>query len=208
MKVKICGIRDADTALAAVAYGADAIGFVFAESKRKVELDKAKDIIEKLPSDVMKVGVFVNETLEGIEKIANFTGLTHIQLHGDEAASLSERLTLPVIKAASIESDETLEEIKNYPCEYLLLDGPKGKYRGGNGLAFNWKNINLDVLKEKKIILAGGLHQENVEEAIQTIQPDMVDVSSGVETDGKKDLQKIKLFIEKAKGSLTRRTTV
>ncbi|MDQ6599283.1 phosphoribosylanthranilate isomerase [Bacillus salipaludis] len=208
MKVKICGIRDADTALAAVAYGADAIGFVFAESKRKVELEKAKDIIEKLPSEVMKVGVFVNETLEGIEKIANFTGLTHIQLHGDEAASLSERLTLPVIKAASIETDETLEEIKNYPCEYLLLDGPKGKYRGGNGIAFNWKNINLDILKEKKIILAGGLHQENVEEAIQTIQPDMVDVSSGVETDGKKDLQKIKLFIEKAKGSLTRRTIV
>ncbi|MGG1399326.1 phosphoribosylanthranilate isomerase [Bacillus salipaludis] len=208
MKVKICGIRDADTALAAVAYGADAIGFVFAESKRKVELEKAKEIIEKLPSEVMKVGVFVNETFEGIEKIANFTGLTHIQLHGDEAASLSERLTLPVIKAASIESDETLEEIKDYPCEYLLLDGPKGKYRGGNGIAFNWKNINLDVLKEKKIILAGGLHQENVEEAIQTIQPDMVDVSSGVETDGKKDLQKIKIFIEKAKGSLTRRTTV
>lgn len=208
MKVKICGIRDADTALAAVAYGADAIGFVFAESKRKVELEKAKDIIEKLPSEVMKVGVFVNETLEGIEKIASFTGLTHIQLHGDEAASLSESLTLPVIKAASIESDETLDEIKNYPCEYLLLDGPKGKYRGGNGIAFNWKNINLDVLKEKKIILAGGLHQENVEEAIQTIQPDMVDVSSGVETDGKKDLQKIKIFIEKAKGSLTRRTTV
>ncbi|WHY90152.1 phosphoribosylanthranilate isomerase [Neobacillus cucumis] len=208
MKVKICGITDVDTALAAVAYGADAIGFVFAESKRKVELEKAKEIIEKLPSEVMKVGVFVNATVEGIEKIANFTGLTHIQLHGDELASLSEGLTLPVIKAASIESDETLEEIKNYPCEYLLLDGPKGKYRGGNGIAFNWKNINLDVLKEKKIILAGGLHQENVEEAIQTIRPDMVDVSSGVETDGKKDLQKIKIFIEKAKGSLARRTTV
>ncbi|MFD0827971.1 phosphoribosylanthranilate isomerase [Neobacillus sp. M.A.Huq-85] len=208
MKVKICGITDVDTALAAVAYGADAIGFVFAESKRKVELENAKEIIEKLPSEVMKVGVFVNATVEGIEKIANFTGLTHIQLHGDELASLSEGLTLPVIKAASIESDETLEEIKNYPCEYLLLDGPKGKYRGGNGIAFNWKNINLDVLKEKKIILAGGLHQENVEEAIQTIRPDMVDVSSGVETDGKKDLQKIKIFIEKAKGSLARRTTV
>ncbi|MBI0575957.1 phosphoribosylanthranilate isomerase [Neobacillus cucumis] len=208
MKVKICGITDVDTALAAVAYGADAIGFVFAESKRKVELEKAKEIIEKLPSEVMKVGVFVNATVEGIEKIANFTGLTHIQLHGDELALLSEGLTLPVIKAASIESDETLEEIKNYPCEYLLLDGPKGKYRGGNGIAFNWKNINLDVLKEKKIILAGGLHQENVEEAIQTIRPDMVDVSSGVETDGKKDLQKIKIFIEKAKGSLARRTTV
>ncbi|MDR6998251.1 phosphoribosylanthranilate isomerase [Neobacillus niacini] len=208
MKVKICGITDADTALAAVNYGADAIGFVFAESKRKVELEKAKEIIAKLPSEVLKVGVFVNETVEEIEKIANYTGLTHIQLHGDEAASISEKLTLPVIKAASIESNDTLEEIKNYPCEYLLLDGPKGKYRGGNGTAFNWKNINLDRLKEKKIILAGGLNPDNVEEAIQTIQPEMVDVSSGVETDGKKDLQKIKKFIEKAKGSLTRRISI
>ncbi|OIK09563.1 N-(5'-phosphoribosyl)anthranilate isomerase [Bacillus sp. MUM 116] len=208
MKVKICGITDPDTAIAAVGFGADAIGFVFAESKRKVELDKAKEIIAKLPSDVMKVGVFVNEMAEEIEKIAYYAGLTHIQLHGDEPASLSEKLTLPVIKAASIENNDSVREIKNFPCEFLLLDGPKGKYRGGNGLAFDWKNINLDILSEKKIILAGGLHEGNIEEAIQTVQPDMVDVSSGVETEGKKDLQKIKIFIKKAKGSLTRRITV
>jgi phosphoribosylanthranilate isomerase len=156
----------------------------------------------------MKVGVFVNESAEEIEKIAKYVGLTHIQLHGDEVASLSERLSLPVIKAASIHNNDSVKEIKEFPCEYLLLDGPKGKYRGGNGLAFNWKNINLDILKEKNIILAGGLHVGNIEEAIQTVQPIMVDVSSGVETDGKKDLQKIKTFIEKAKGSLTRRIIV
>lgn len=84
MKVKICGITDVQTALSAVDFGADAIGFVFAESKRKIDLDHAKEIVSKLPRDTMKVGVFVDETKEGLERIASFVGLTHLQLHGNE----------------------------------------------------------------------------------------------------------------------------
>ncbi|WHX98903.1 phosphoribosylanthranilate isomerase [Neobacillus sp. DY30] len=204
MKVKICGITDLTTALAAIDYGADAIGFVFAESKRRITVTKAKEIIAHLPKDVLKVGVFVNETKEKIEEVAATAGLTHVQLHGDETVSFSESLTFPVIKAVSMEDKQNLKEIEAYPCEYVLLDGPKGKFRGGNGLSFDWKSISAKKdLKGKKVILAGGLHEDNVVEAIKLIQPYMVDVSSGVEIEGKKDLDKIQTFINKAKGSHT-----
>ncbi|MEH7013588.1 phosphoribosylanthranilate isomerase [Neobacillus niacini] len=203
MKVKICGITDLTTAIAAVDYGADAIGFVFAESKRKISVKKAKDIVAHLPEEVLKIGVFVNETKEKMEEIASSVGLTHVQLHGDETPAFSESLSFPVIKAVSIYDDQSLKAIESYSCEYVLLDGPKGKYRGGNGLSFDWNSFSANDLRDKKVILAGGLHEENVEDAIKLINPFMVDVSSGVETEGKKDLNKIQSFINKAKGSHT-----
>ncbi|WHZ01354.1 phosphoribosylanthranilate isomerase [Neobacillus sp. YX16] len=203
MKVKICGITDLTTAIAAVDYGADALGFVFAESKRKITEVKAKEIIAHLPKEVIRVGVFVNESKEKIEEIASSVGLTHVQLHGDETTVFSESLSYPVIKAISIHDEQSLKTIENYKCEYVLIDGPKGNYRGGNGLSFDWNSISAEDLKDKKVILAGGLHDGNVEEAINLIKPYMVDVSSGVETEGKKDLNKIQSFIIKAKGSQT-----
>ncbi|NYE04604.1 phosphoribosylanthranilate isomerase [Bacillus niacini] len=203
MKVKICGITDLTTALAAIDYGADAIGFVFAESKRRISVEKAKDIVTHLPKDILKVGVFVNEVKEKIEEIASCVGLTHVQLHGDETPAFSQSLSLPVIKAISVNDDQSLNAIENHSCEYVLIDGPKGKYGGGNGLAFDWNCISANQIKNKKVILAGGLHEVNVEEAIRLIKPYMVDVSSGVETEGKKDLDKIQSFINKAKGSHT-----
>ncbi|MBL4953896.1 phosphoribosylanthranilate isomerase [Neobacillus sp. OS1-32] len=200
MKVKICGITDVNTAVKAVEYGADAIGFVFAESKRRITEKPAREIVEHLPPEVYKVGVFVNETAEEIERIASYVGLTHIQLHGDEDAEFCQSLTFPVIKAISFQSNEHLAEVSRFPAAYILLDGPKGKYRGGNGTAFDWNQVNISLLKSKKVILAGGLQANNVENAVSIIKPFMVDVSSGVETDGVKDLEKIKAFIKKAKG--------
>lgn len=199
MNVKICGITDVKTAIAAAQYGADAIGLVFAESKRKVSIKKAKEIISSIPSNVFKVGVFVNESRNEIERIASISGLTHIQLHGDEPASFSESLSLPVIKAISFQGNDDLADFNRFPSEYILLDGPKGKYRGGNGTAFDWNEVNAALLEGKKVILAGGLHVNNVEQAIKIIKPFMVDVSSGVESDGIKDLGKIKEFINKVK---------
>jgi phosphoribosylanthranilate isomerase len=199
MKVKICGITDVDAALAAVDSGADAIGFVFAKSKRKIDVVNARDIAAELPNDIMKVGVFVNETKEEIDRIGRVVGLTHVQLHGNESADFSKSLSLPVIKALGIEGKDSLEAIKDYPCEFLLLDGPKGKYQGGNGLSFDWNILNEQDLLGKKVILAGGLNEGNVLEAVRQVRPYMVDVSSGVETDGKKDLNKIKRFIDKVK---------
>jgi phosphoribosylanthranilate isomerase len=203
MKVKICGITDLTTALAAIDYGADAIGFVFAESKRRISVEKAKEIVAHLPKEVLKVGVFVNEEKAKIEEIATIVGLSHVQLHGDETPAFSESLSFPIIKAISVHDEQSLKRIDDYSCEYVLLDGPKGKYRGGNGLAFDWHCISANKIKNKKVLLAGGLHEENVEEAIRLIKPYMVDVSSGVETEGKKDLDKIQSFINKAKGSHT-----
>jgi phosphoribosylanthranilate isomerase len=201
MKVKICGITDVETGLAAAQYGADALGFVFAESKRRVSIEKAHEIISHLPREVYKVGVFVNETIAEIEKIAAAVNLTHIQLHGDEPASFSESLSLPVIKSISFQGNESLEALADFPGDFILLDSPKGKYRGGNGTVFNWNEVNPAILERKNVILAGGLDAGNVETAIKIINPFMVDVSSGVETDGLKDLIKIKIFIEKAKST-------
>ncbi|MEH7451061.1 MULTISPECIES: phosphoribosylanthranilate isomerase [Bacillaceae] len=197
MKVKICGITDLKTAKCAINAGADAIGFVFAESKRQIEISEAKKIIELLPDSVLKIGVFVNETKETLESIYEEVGLTHLQLHGDETPEFCRSLSFPVIKALRVQSEKDVEKIAEYDCDYILVDSPSGKYRGGNGTTFNW-----DLVKSKKIdnlILAGGLTIENVIPASSVVKPIMVDVSSGVETNGKKDEEKIKSFIKKVK---------
>ncbi|MDF2035936.1 phosphoribosylanthranilate isomerase [Cytobacillus oceanisediminis] len=199
MKVKICGIRDISTALSAIESGADALGFVFAESKRKINPVAAGEIIRELPREVLKVGVFVNETKETIEEIASVSGINVIQLHGDETPEFCSSFSFPVIKALSISSPDDLSQLDEYSCEYVLLDSPKGKYRGGNGVSFDWSILNKNPKQNKKMILAGGLNPENVGEGIKAANPYMVDVSSGVETEGKKDLEKIKRFIDNAK---------
>ncbi|MFE8695943.1 phosphoribosylanthranilate isomerase [Cytobacillus sp. FJAT-53684] len=195
MKVKICGITDLETALASVEHGADALGFVFADSKRRITIDRAKEIIGVLPKDLLKIGVFVDEQREMIERIVDETGINVIQLHGNESPADCASFSIPVIKALSIESANDLLKVDEYECDYLLLDSPKGKYRGGNGVAFDWGLLADQKVEGKKVILAGGLTCENVGGAIQLVQPYMVDVSSGVETDGKKDKEKIKGFI-------------
>ncbi|KOP82971.1 phosphoribosylanthranilate isomerase [Cytobacillus solani] len=200
MKIKICGITDLDTAIAAVEYGADALGFVFAESKRRITIDRAKEIIKVLPKNFLKIGVFVNEQKETIERILEETEINAIQLHGDESPDDCAGFLTPVIKAISIGSAKDILKADEYECEYLLLDSPKGKYRGGNGTSFDWGVAAGQKVKRKKVILAGGLTPGNVIEAIQIVQPYMVDVSSGVELDGKKDKEKIKRFIDEVKG--------
>ncbi|MFS8350772.1 phosphoribosylanthranilate isomerase [Bacillus nitratireducens] len=200
MKVKICGITDVETAKHACEYGADAIGFVFAESKRKITPGLAKEIIQELPANVLKVGVFVNESVEVIQKIADECGLTHVQLHGDEENHQIRRLNIPSIKALGVTSEDDMKNAQTYEVDYILFDSPKEKFHGGNGKKFSWKLLaHMPKESREKTILAGGLNTINIEEAIQTVQPYMVDVSSGVETEGKKDLKKIKQFIKKAK---------
>ena len=200
MKVKICGITDLETAKVACDYGADAIGFVFAKSKRKIAPEQAKQIINELPAHVMKIGVFVNESVESMQKIAAECGLTHVQLHGDEGNYHIERLNIPSIKAVGVGSEADIIKAASYETDYVLFDSPKEKFRGGNGKTFSWKLLeHIPKELQKKTILAGGLHIGNIQKAIQTVQPYMVDVSSGVETEGKKDIEKIKQFIIKAK---------
>ncbi|WP_433771308.1 phosphoribosylanthranilate isomerase [Bacillus wiedmannii] len=200
MKVKICGITDMETAKLACEYGADAIGFVFAESKRKITPEQAKEIIGELPAHVLKVGVFVNESVEVIQKIVDECGLTHVQLHGDEDNHQIRRLNIPSVKSLGVTSEDDMKNAQTYEADYVLFDSPKEKFHGGNGKTFSWELLaHMPKELRKKTILAGGLNILNIEEAIRTVQPYMVDVSSGVETEGKKDIKKIKQFIIKAK---------
>ncbi|PES80260.1 phosphoribosylanthranilate isomerase [Bacillus anthracis] len=200
MKVKICGITDMETAKRACEYGADALGFVFAESKRKITPGLAEEIIQELPANVLKIGVFVNESVEMIQKIADECGLTHVQLHGDEDNYQIKRLNIPSIKSLGVTSESDMKNAQGYETDYILFDSPKEKFYGGNGKTFSWELLgHMPKELRKKTILAGGLNALNIEEAIRTVRPYMVDVSSGVETEGKKDVEKIKQFIIKAK---------
>lgn len=199
MKVKICGIKTVEAACQAVEYGADALGFVFAESKRQISVLKAQQIIANVPAHVWKVGVFVNEDAATIKQIAETAALTHIQLHGDEDPDAYQAIGLPLIKAVSVKAPGDLEGISDIAADYILLDSPPTVYRGGNGSSFDWDLANAIGKSNKTVILAGGLDSINVSKAITKVKPLMVDVSSGVETNGEKDPVKIKGFINNAK---------
>ncbi|WP_175631796.1 phosphoribosylanthranilate isomerase [Virgibacillus siamensis] len=198
MLIKICGIQSEEAAQAAVDAGADYIGFVFAPSKRQITPERAAEITAGLSSSIRKVGVFVNETKENIEQTAKTAGLDVIQLHGDEPPEFAADLDYPVLKAYPMTSDFP-SKAPVYPCDYLLVDSPRGPNRGGNGTTFDWKLLSDSGLDPEKIILAGGLTPDNVQAAITAVNPAGVDVSSGVETNGQKDAAKISRFVRGAK---------
>lgn len=198
MKVKICGITSIEAAQTAEQAGADFIGFVFARSSRKITPENAKKIGQTTSSSLKKVGVFVNETIEEMNMIIRNAGLDYVQLHGDELPETAQALHAPVIKAFSIDQINQ-ETVRTYPCAYYLIDSPGGQYRGGSGKTFDWTTLEKAGIDKQKCILAGGLNETNIQEAIHIAQPTGVDVSSGVETNGQKDLQKIQQFITAAK---------
>lgn len=198
MKVKICGISRKEDALYLAKSNADFIGFVFAESKRKVSPDLAKSLTSLIGNNIYKVGVFVNEIPQRINEIASFVGLDFVQLHGDETADEIKQIEKPVIKAFSIDQAEKVD-LKQFNCQYFLIDSPPEKYRGGSGKVFNWHRLETLNIDPNKLIVAGGLSAENVKTLKKQINPYAVDVSSGVETDGVKDQQKIEHFLKEAK---------
>src|SRR5699024_6702860 len=198
MKVKICGIRTIEDAKFAEANGADFIGFVFAPSKRRVSIEEAAEIVSHLSEESKIVGVFVNESLDNMIRIAKAVQLDYIQLHGNELPLIAKELPYPVIKVFSIDKTEP-EIIKHYPCEYLFLDSPGTTYEGGSGKTFDWSKLYKLGLNKYKFLLAGGLTSDNVSKVVKTTQPIGVDVSSGVESAGNKDQTKIKQLIYNAK---------
>lgn len=200
MQVKICGITTEDAAVAASRSGADMIGFVFAESSRRISPEKAKEIVQLLPDNVKITGVFVNEKPEVIRDIKEMVSLDYVQLHGDESPEFCKSLGVPVIKALAIREKSVIEKMSKYDCDYFILDSPGVQYRGGSGKTFDWYLLQDRDIPNEKIILAGGLNETNVQDAIRTVRPAMVDVSSGVETNGKKDVKKIAAFIKAVKG--------
>lgn len=195
--VKICGIKTVEAAEVAIQSGVDLLGFIFAPSKREVTPEEAVKIAKVIPSSIKKVGVFVNETPEMIQHVAEKVGLDFIQLHGDETPGMIATLPYKTIKAFPIDQ---AKNIHSYPCDYFLIDSPAEKYRGGSGKTFDWNLIDGLQIDPNKLILAGGLTSENVQEAIRFVKPIAVDTSSGVETNGEKDYEKIRAFILQAKG--------
>lgn len=185
--------------MAAARAGVDFLGFVFAPSKRQVTAEEAAAIIETLPEHVQTVGVFVNETVENIITIAEHVKLDYIQLHGDETPEFCKHIPFPVIKAFSIETEHDIRQMEQYDCAYYLVDSPGVDYRGGSGIPFDWNVLENMNLSKGQLILAGGLNVDNITDAINKVHPAGVDVSSGVETNGEKDIEKITAFIQKAK---------
>lgn len=192
-RVKICGISSVAEALCCAQAGADAVGLVFAQSPRRVELALARKITASLPPFIQRVGVFVNAEKTLVEQIASYVGLTALQFHGQEAADYCASFSLPVIKAVAVNSATDLAWFDEFPAAAILLDTYDPLLAGGTGRTFNWELVESGL--KKPVVLAGGLHAGNVQTAIKQVKPYAVDVSSGVETNGKKDKEKIKLFI-------------
>ena len=195
-KVKICGLSTKEAVETAVSAGADYIGFVFAPSKRQVTLDQAAELAKLIPADVKKVGVFVSpsraELLEAIEKV----GLDLVQIHGQVADDLFADLPCSSIQAVQVDGNG---HVPNSQADYLLFDAPVA----GSGQTFDWGLLDTKDLSQP-FFIAGGLNEDNIEEAIQHFTPFAVDVSSGVETDGQKDHEKIRRFIERVKHGISR----
>ncbi|MGT2666860.1 phosphoribosylanthranilate isomerase [Streptococcus rifensis] len=193
-KVKICGVKTPEAVKAAVQSGADFVGFVFAKSKRQISLSQAHRLAHWIPAYVRKVGVFVSPSLEELQEAIKTVPLDMVQIHGDFDSHLGERLTVPVIRAVQM-TGETCDLESD--SEFVLLDAPVA----GSGKTFDWSRLD-SVNLESSFFMAGGLSIDNVKEAIERFKPFAVDVSSGVETDGVKDIDKIKQFTEKVKYDL------
>ena len=200
IKVKICGITNKEDALYAVECGADALGFIFYEkSPRYIAPDNAKTIIAALPPFVTTVGVFVNKDFNDIRDITLLTGVTVVQLHGDESPSYCNLVEGKLIKAIRVKNDSSIEGLKKYDVDTFLLDSFDKNSFGGSGLTFDWK-LAEKAKQYGKIILAGGLTPDNVEEAVKKVAPYGVDVNSGVEKKpGIKNKNKVKEFIIRSK---------
>ncbi|SHG72183.1 phosphoribosylanthranilate isomerase [Thermosyntropha lipolytica DSM 11003] len=196
--VKICGIKTLKDALAALNYGAWAIGEVFAPSRRRIEVEDAARINRYLGDRIVKVGVFVDEKVEEVAYIARTCKLDLVQLHGNESPEYVEELHYPVIKAWRVEKRLCREDVRKFKVWAYLFDTAAYGLKGGSGRTFDW-NLIRDFYGSRDIILAGGLNAANVGEAIKRVKPLAVDVSSGVEQAGEKDAAKIKLFMEKVK---------
>lgn len=192
MKIKICGITSLEDAEASYSLGADALGFIFfPDSKRYIDPSRAAEIISRIPPFTVKVGVFVNEKPETVNKIALETGINLVQLHGDETPDYISALNYPVIKAFRVSEGFNFDLLSEYSNCSFLLDTYDAKDYGGTGISFNWDNIPIEL--RGKIILAGGISEKNILQVHTEINPYAVDISSSIESSpGKKDINKLK----------------
>ena len=202
-KVKICGITNLEDALLSAKFGADALGFNFYEkSPRYILPEKAREIIEQLPASILKVGVFVNESLQNIIEIAEIAKLDALQLHGEEmpefAKELRAKIGLEIIKAFRVSPSFALEGVLKYEVDAILLDAYNPKEYGGTGETFDWEIAKKVQEIFPKMYLAGGLSNDNIVNALQQLHPFAIDSCSCLEKEkGKKDKINLINFITK-----------
>lgn len=188
IKVKICGVRNSKDARYAAQLGAWAIGFIFVKmSPRYIEIEEAHRIIELLPVNVEKIGVFADASIDEIKNTVKNTAITKVQLHGNESPELCEELkktlNIPLIKAIRISKNKDIEIIGDYSScvESILLDSYSKNQLGGTGESFNWEIAKQAKKFNVPIILAGGITSSNIEEAYLSVEPYAIDLSSGIE---------------------------
>ncbi len=211
--VKICGITSLEDALVAVDAGADAVGFVFYEkSPRYVTVEMVREIVKRLPEQVEKVGVFVNDSGETMEEVATEAGLTAMQVHGDlryglwdrVASQVKNRHLYLVVQAGELRRDVNSQS-STENLKAVFVDSGNAQHPGGTGKTFDWAAANLgiaELAQRVPVVVAGGLTPENVAEAVSIFKPWGVDVSSGVESaPGKKDAGKVKAFVAAVRGA-------
>jgi len=216
MWIKICGITTLEDAETAIAAGADAVGFVFAPSPRRVRADAVRRIVERLPQLTEKVGVFVDATLEEIVRTHAAAGLTGVQLHGagsvapgELEARIGQAVRVLNVVRFSGDSADFAFQLRRFSGDAanrrhgVLVDTCVAGKQGGTGIVFDWTAARAGFLREAphlRLIAAGGLHPENVRHAIRILEPWGVDVSSGVEASpGKKDAQRMAAFVRAAR---------
>jgi len=196
VRVKICGLTRVEDVKSAVEAGADAIGFVFTKSPRRISVATAIGLVNHVPQGILRVGLFLNQDRSEIDHVVNSIPLDVLQFHGSETEQECSVFDLPWLKAVAMENAESAKQAeRDFPNAMgLLLDSHTAGKRGGSGKAFDW---SLSRPLSKPVWLAGGLDAENVAEAIRVVRPYAVDVSSGVEVSpGIKDADKIMAFIK------------
>lgn len=200
--VKICGVTSVADAAVAVDAGADMIGLIFhPPSPRYVTPEQAESIVASLPPELPAVGVFVNKSLETITEVARESGISRVQLHGDESPDLCRRLPWRCIKTFRFTDKVQPEMMPDYPVYAFLIEGFHDELYGGGGVKADWFRVAA-LHSYGRIILAGGLTPDNVREAIATVRPYAVDVCSGVEAaPGRKDAAKVRDFVKYAKSA-------
>src|ERR1041385_6626742 len=203
--VKICGITNLDDALAAVAAGADALGFNFYKpSPRYITPHHTREIIEQLPESLLMVGVFVNEdSPDDVRNIAHQAGVRGLQLHGDESPEYCRELAgnYYVIKTFAVSDSFDVQHARAYEVEAIMLDTKHNSLRGGTGRVFDWSVAKRAAATIPKLFLAGGLSPENIENAIKTVRPFAVDACSALEDrPGKKNAARMRVFINTVRG--------
>lgn len=190
---------------AAKEYGADLLGFVFAPSRRRIEVTDAEKLAAQIQG-VGKVGVFVDAPLAEVQEIAKRCKLDYVQLHGNESPEYCRAVKYPIIKAVRVGTEFNPSILEAYQVDWVLFDSFVPGQQGGTGLTFDWHKAKAQRQQVKTpLFVAGGLTAENVGEAIEILSPEGIDVSGGVETDGRKDLEKIRQFLlaaRQAKGGI------